>query len=115
MDIHPPTMLQGLREVWQRRDPYRCPAEAGHVSSCSGPAVVIARGRGSPLLLPAVGGGVEVARAALTVQVKVGASCSWNLEMYSRYHPGHWGSWAFFWLNSEGPGLGSGEPGTFLR
>lgn len=84
------------------------------------PAALVLRwllpdGGDPPLPGPALGGAGEVVRAALTVQVKAGASCSWNLEMYSRYHPGHWGSWAFFWLNSEGPGLGGGEPGTFLR
>ena len=74
MDICPPTMLQGFREVWQMRDAYRrCPAEAGHVSSCSGPAVVIARGRGPPSSCPRSWGrrGGDW-RAALTVQVKAG-------------------------------------------
>ena len=47
MYICPPTMLQGIREVWQIRDSCRCPIEAGHVSSCSG----LANGRGPPPFL----------------------------------------------------------------
>lgn len=70
MDVCPPTMFQGLREVWQIRDLYRCPVEAGYVSSCSGSA----SGIGPPL--PPVPAGEVAGGQHSPSRLKAGASWS---------------------------------------